>query len=754
MGESRRLGFKAHFLPHVLNEELVLLLSEAAGKYLLRGNLYAQIAPLLDGTRTMDEIVEALGPEVRSEKAYYALMTLEKKGYIAPAPDGLPLAQAAFWHGLDADAKEAAERLAETSVAVISLGDANRDADALSGALKGLEIFAAPEEKAGLVVAVVEDYLQRGLAEMNKRMREAGRPWMMAKAMGQVLWLGPVFNSGEGACWACLARRLRENRTEEMNVQGSGAEHPVLSRGALPTTRALAVNLAATEIAKWAALGGHKVLKDSVLTFDLKALETREHKVQRLPDCEVCGEPEKEDSVSTERARVVLGSRPKRFTADGGHRAHRPEETFARLEPLISPITGIVPDLVRVETLDEVNVYLVKQSSPLVARERNEARLGRRDAAAGKGATDIQAKVSCLAEAVERYSCYFRGNEPREKARLADLGEDAIHPYALLNFSERQYAAREDWNKDNQGFNWVPMPFEENKEIEWTPNWSLTNAKIRWLPTEFCYFAYARDEEHEFCRADSNGCASGNNLEEAVLQGFLELVERDSMALWWYNRVRRPAIELESFNDPFFDGMSAYYRRRGRTLAVVDITSDLGIPAAAALSWEGDGGRILTGLGAHLDARIAVSRALSELNQMIPLGEAFNEARDERAPDLNDDRHISEWMEEATLENQPYLVPDERRSRAASDFPEFHGDDLLDDIHTCLEIIGKRGMEMIVLDLTRPDLDFSTVRVTVPGLRHFWARFAPGRLYDVPVELGWMDRKKDESELNPIPFFL
>ncbi len=61
---------------------------------------------------------------------------------------------------------------------------------------------------------------------------------------------------------------------------------------------------------------------------------------------------------------------------------------------------------------------------------------------------------------------------------------------------------------------------------------------------------------------------------------------------------------------------------------------------------------------------------------------------------------------------------------------------------------------MIVLDLTRPDIDFSTVRVTVPGLRHFWARFAPGRLYDVPVEAGWSDRKLDESELNPIPFFL
>jgi oxazoline/thiazoline synthase len=28
------------------------------------------------------------------------------------------------------------------------------------------------------------------------------------------------------------------------------------------------------------------------------------------------------------------------------------------------------------------------------------------------------------------------------------------------------------------------------------------------------------------------------------------------------------------------------------------------------------------------------------------------------------------------------------------------------------------------------------VKVVVPGLRSFWARFAPGRLYDVPVRLG------------------
>ena len=41
-----------------------------------------------------------------------------------------------------------------------------------------------------------------------------------------------------------------------------------------------------------------------------------------------------------------------------------------------------------------------------------------------------------------------------------------------------------------------------------------------------------------------------------------------------------------------------------------------------------------------------------------------------------------------------------------------------------------------------------------PGLRHFWARFAPGRLYDVPVELGWVPQRLQEDELNPVAMFL
>ena len=66
----------------------------------------------------------------------------------------------------------------------------------------------------------------------------------------------------------------------------------------------------------------------------------------------------------------------------------------------------------------------------------------------------------------------------------------------------------------------------------------------------------------------------------------------------------------------------------------------------------------------------------------------------------------------------------------------------------------KVGMVMLVLDQTRPDIGLPVVKVIVPGLRHFWARFGPGRLYDVPVRLGWLDRPTPEAALNPIPMFL
>jgi ribosomal protein S12 methylthiotransferase accessory factor len=366
--------------------------------------------------------------------------------------------------------------------------------------------------------------------------------------------------------------------------------------------------------------------------------------------------------------------------------------------------------------------------------------------------TDVQAKAGALCEAVERYSGVFRGEEVRIRATYRELGEQAIHPNKIMNFSAAQYLDRDVSNVKEDKFNRVPEPFNEDQEMDWTPVWSLTHEKFRYLPTAFCYFSHPENKTVFAC---SNGNASGNILEEAILQGFFELVERDSVALWWYNRLNMPGVDLDSFNEPFIQEMQNYYYQHNREIWVLDITSDLGIPAFAALTRNTNSAKegIMMGFGAHFEARVALTRALTELNQMMSF--VLNLENSKAGENIINDNATLEWLKEATVANQPYLLPHSGKlQRKASDYVDLSSDDFLTDIQTGRKIIEDKGMEMLVLEQTRPDIDMPVVKVIVPGLRHFWKRFAPGRLYDVPVEMGWLKAPRLEIEMNPIGVFL
>src|SRR5262249_3912650 len=146
-------------------------------------------------------------------------------------------------------------------------------------------------------------------------------------------------------------------------------------------------------------------------------------------------------------------------------------------------------------------------------------------------------------------------------------------------------------------------PFDEQRPVDWTPAWSLTEGTFKQVPTAYCFYDYPLPDGHRFCRADSNGCAAGSCREEAILQGFFELVERDALALWWYSRAPRPEVRLDSFRQPCLTALRQGLARLGRAVWVLDITTDLGIPAFVALSREvpSCAGDLILGAGAHLD---------------------------------------------------------------------------------------------------------------------------------------------------------
>lgn len=751
-------------------DDQVFLLSERAGGW-LSDRLSCDLAALINGDRTVDEIIDIIQRSLLQDqksvqdtktffqevlnlsiKAQHALFQMQQKGYINERDDTLPSHLAIFCHEINITTSEAQQRLQSTKVAVKAIGSV--PAENFITMLESLHIQVVDE--GDLLVVLTDDYLNPKLHEFNQQSLKHQSSWILVKPLGTVVWIGPLFNPKKTGCWDCLAKRLRDNRPIEGYIQRRNSISSPLTPplGFLASTVQTAMAMAATEVFKWIVQGENKRLENNLITYDAIALQTQNHSLVKRPQCSSCGEVVNE--LTRNPLPVVLGHRKKTFTTDGGHRCCSPEKTLRKYQHLISPITGVVRELNRIPGNELTHNYIAKHHfrsifDDLIGVQQN---LGGRSA--GKGRTDSQAMASGFCEAIERYSGVFQGDEIREKGSYQQMGNKAIHPNACMNFSQQQYRNREQWNIECQGwFQRVPEPFDEAREIDWTPVWSLTHQEFKYLPTAYCYYGYPQSDQPD-CWADSNGCAAGNTIEEAILQGFMELVERDAVALWWYNCLQKPVVDLDSFDEPFFQRLKQYYETINRELWVLDITSDLNIPVFAAISRRSDreAEDIVLGYGAHFDPKIAISRALTEVNQILP-NVLFAKADGSTQYSLSADRLAVDWWKTATLVNQPYLVPDDRvAAKVRADYLEIASDDLLEDVKLCQQIVERNGMEMLVLDQTRPDIGLRVAKVIVPGMRHMWKRLAPERLYEVPVKMGWLQDPLTEDQLNPFPMWM
>jgi ribosomal protein S12 methylthiotransferase accessory factor len=323
------------------------------------------------------------------------------------------------------------------------------------------------------------------------------------------------------------------------------------------------------------------------------------------------------------------------------------------------------------------------------------------------------------------------------KRRFTDFPSgEAIHPNDVLLFSDAQYRSPTDEPDDSHP---VPAPFDPSEKIEWSPAWSLRDQRFKFLPTSLLYFFYGGPDAYH---ADSNGCAAGNTREEAIVQGFLELVERDAYAIWWYNRSQRAEVDLSQFNDSYVRDLQSQLADTGRRLWVLDVTSDLGVPTyVAILHWMQNGHEnIEFGSGAHFDSRIALLRTLTELNQFLSIGLMGGGTGEKSSLD---------GITPLQLREYPFLTPSGKPVQPDSGSKFGPLQTTRQQVDACVDIARRAGLDFLVLDQTRPDVEVPVVRVIVPSLRHFYRRFGPGRLYDVPVELGLRDQPMPESELTP-----
>ncbi|MFY9769603.1 MAG: TOMM precursor leader peptide-binding protein [Xanthobacteraceae bacterium] len=731
--------FAPNFSVYILPRDVVCLYSEHR-KFFLHGELYCALTTAIGAGKSFGQIVRELTKKFPADKIAEAVNRLVERRYIVTKGRSSAGTTAAYWANLGLAPIVAHENLRNCRVRLQAINV--KGAKQLGAALRKLGVRVV-KGSADLTVILVNDYFETRLAELNRKHLSDHSRWLLVQPSGIFPLVGPVFSPGKGACWSCLADRMKRNREVKAMLERKQARRIAVSPLADDTVGQSGIQLAALEIAKAIATDFRTDLREHIFSLDLLGSTIAKHYVAARPQCPDCGQKKLRDPRRAPGP-VKLTAGANLIETSGGFRTMPSRTTVARFRKHVSPLTGVVSRLEPIDADLPLNTnYFAMHNFSAPAETVDQLREGLSGGSFGKGSTAEQGEASALMEAIERYCGIFQGDEIRVARRFADFpAGEAIPPNDVLLFSDKQYRG-ELQSTMGQDVTPTPPPFDPSAKIEWSPVWSLRDERFKYLPTSLLYFFHAGGSAAGYIHADSNGCAAGNTIEEAIVQGFLELVERDSYAIWWYNRLERPELDLGQFDDPYVRDLKNQLADTGRRLWVLDITSDLGVPSFVALSHAKQDGHdfVEYGSGSHFNARVALLRALTEVNQFLSIG--LMGARN-AAPSSH------EGITPFYLRDHPYLTPNGHAPVGPGRDSNFGRLDKREQVMACVNLVKREGLDFLVLDQTRPDIEVPVVRVIVPGLRHFYRRFAPGRLYDVPIKLGLRDRPLSENELNPL----
>ncbi len=290
-----------------------------------------------------------------------------------------------------------------------------------------------------LTVTLVNDYLETSLADLNAQHLADQSPWLLVQPSGLFPLVGPVFSPGKGACWTCLSDRMKRNREIKALLDRREARCLVASPLAHHSVGQSGIQLAAIEIAKAIATEFRTELNDHMLSLDLLGSTIVKHYVPARPQCPSCGQKKLRDPRRPP-VPFEIGAGGKVVMTSGGYRSVSSAATVARFRRHVSPLTGVVSRLERIQADLPLNTnFRATHNFSGPSETFHELRSGLMAGSFGKGSTAEQGEASALMEAIERYSGIFQGDEIRRTRRFADFASgEAIPPNDMLLFSDAQ----------------------------------------------------------------------------------------------------------------------------------------------------------------------------------------------------------------------------------------------------------------------------------------------------------------------------
>ncbi|MFY9826385.1 MAG: YcaO-like family protein [Thermoanaerobaculia bacterium] len=381
--------------------------------------------------------------------------------------------------------------------------------------------------------------------------------------------------------------------------------------------------------------------------------------------------------------------------------------------------------------------------------------------AGGAGDDAVTALASAIGEAAERYCAYFYDRDAMVVGSYRELAEDAVSPDLLRLFSRQQIASFGAHGPDY---------FDDGSRISWMWGYSLSERRPRLVPASLVYLNYRPEEgEAKIGFNASTGLAAGGTREEAILGGLLEIIERDAFTLAWQHRQIGRRIEVDD------DGVQRELRTRlwadrpSVDVKIFDITTDVGVPVTfLVMRRQCEFGPVAcVGTAARVSPRQALRKSMLEAAQAFPYFRYLMDSEKDWQPaaDFSNlttfDYHFLTYLKRPDLIPPAFAFCDACEERVAlSAIADRSSGRVLADLEHCLACLRDAGYEVIVTDITTPDIaevGFVAVRVMVPGLvplhgDHRTPFLGARRLFEAPSRLGWERRGwRRDGGLNPFP---
>ncbi|MCD5401011.1 TOMM precursor leader peptide-binding protein [candidate division NPL-UPA2 bacterium] len=604
-----------------------------------------------------------------------------------------------------------------------------------------------------IVIACPDKCTFGWLMALNDACLSLNIPFILCYYNGKNILLGPMVIPGKPPCYSCLLEHRRSFIAEKSEVELTHKQLLALLES-WPIQKNQFDEAIITWVANYVVTEVNKIVQEYLPTTLLKTQimvppfmthQFQEVSFELTTSCPSCsgmneknlflGDPVQSYPSVNENNRIIITDQPVVYEK-GGRRSIAAAEAMEMVErALFSSDLKVKFEKQSSGSLDGTTLFRYI-ATPESKYNSHLPLLDSKFQSRGKGVTEEQAYLSAAFELFERISSRYFGHEEIVRASYREVEDTAINLQACIG------------KTFHDG---VMDSFEKEAPIDWVWGYSLSHQCPRLVPASMVFLSKGKFAGH-FFDISSSGLAAGATIEDAILQGLLELVEHDAWMIWQANTITVPKIQLDTIKTPRLARILTNAQSCGLRVIIRNYTTEFSIPVFR--TWmvnDHDYSCYATnGFGANLDPDVALERSISEAWQSTEM-DREEEQLSYRGPCARD--LVFSYFSLYSLYYFNRLeIMNNGQSLNYNQFENKATDSVGGDIRKIMSYLQSSipDVDVVVVDLTKEVFNVPAVRVIVSGglQRSGEPNLSISRrLFELPKMLGYRQNKLTYKEL-------